>query len=103
MVANLHDILSLLFVVTISAICFVRFLSLRYKLLCEVKKYMPEKYNQLFLSHKNLLAFIRTDEDTGNNKIDVLRIKARESIKIAILFLIASLMFFIAIAICQFI
>jgi hypothetical protein len=103
MIANLHDVLSLLFVIAISAVCFVRFLSLRCKLLCEVKKHMPDKYGLLLSSCRDFMAFIKTDEDTGNNTIDVLRIKTRESLKMSFIFLIALGIFFIAIVAYQFI
>jgi hypothetical protein len=101
--ADLHDVLSLLFVTAISAFCFVRFLSLRCKLLCEVKKQMPDKYGLLLSSCKDFTAFIKTDEDTGNNTIDVLRIKTRKSLRISFLFLIVMGIFFIAIVAHQFI
>ena len=102
MIANVHDVLSLLFVVAISAFCFVRFLSLRCKLLTEVKRNMPDKYRQLLSSYKDFLAFIKAEEDTGNNTIDVLRIKTRQSIKISLLFLIVLGVFFLVIIAHQF-
>ena len=102
MIANLHDVLSLLFVVAISAFCFVRFLSLRCKLLSEVKKNMPDKYSKLLSSCKDFMAFIKADEDTGDNTIDVLRIKTCESLKISFIFLIAIGIFFLVIIVHQF-
>jgi len=98
----LHEALFLLFVVAISAFCFVRFLHLRYKLLSEIKRDMPDKYSQLRSSYKDFWVFIKSDEDSGNNTIDVLRIKTRESIKISFLFLIVLGIFFIVIIAHQF-
>lgn len=63
---------------------------------------MPDKYGLLLSSCKDFMVFIKTDEDTGDNTIDVLRIKTRESLKISFIFLIALGIFFIAIIIHQF-
>jgi hypothetical protein len=85
---SFSDIGSLLFVFGLSFFCFVRYWYLKNKMINLLKKQLPEICHEIIKSHQNIKKFINSDEDTGHNTIDVLRVRIREYRNISFVFLI---------------
>lgn len=72
-------ILWLLLNLAISIVNYIRHLFFKHKLLTSVKEQEPELFKEINASKSNLVKFIATIDDTGNDTIDLLRIKTRRA------------------------